>query len=119
MKKNGVDVTSSYTANPLANVSGGLKRGWAYTGSYGIFATFDLEKMWGRKGLEFYAAFGWRAGSNLATKVGNQFPPAQVYGNQTWWLDQFFFQQTFCEGKLKAKVGRIESGDDFLQSPLY
>lgn len=119
MEKKGVDVTSSYTANPLANVSGGLKRGWAYTGSYGIFATFDLEKIWGRKGLEFYVAFGWRAGSNLATKIGNQFPPAQVYGNQTWWLNQFYFKQTLCSGKFMAKGGRIESGDDFLQNPLY
>jgi porin len=119
MKKKGVDVTSSYTANPLANVSGGLTRGFAYTGSYGIFATFDLEKMARCKGLEFYVAFGWRAGSNLANKTGNQFPPAQVYGNQTWWLNQVYLQQTLCSGKFKAKAGRIESGDDFLQSPLY
>lgn len=119
MAEKGITVTSSYTANPLANVSGGERQGFAYTGSYGIDAKCDLEKIFGCRDWEFYVAFGWRAGSNLARKIGNQFPPAQVYGNQTWWLNQFYFRKTFCQEKGELKFGRIEGGDNFLQNPLY
>ncbi|MCB1113076.1 MAG: carbohydrate porin, partial [Chlamydiia bacterium] len=118
--KRGVTVTSSYVVDMLGNPVGGMHQGAAYTGSYGIDALYDLEKIHGLRGWEFYIAGTWRAGTNLSkTKIGNQFPVAQVYGGQTWRLGELYFQNTGPGERWHFKFGRLEAGNNFLQNPLY
>jgi len=102
------------------NPSGGRTQGFAYTGSLGLDAQFDLEKLCGLCGLEGYAGFVWRGGVSLSeSKIGNQFPVAQVFGGQTWRLDVLYLKQTLFCGRMHLIAGRIQSGDVFLQNPLY
>ncbi len=119
LTEKGITVTSNYVADALGNPVGGETRGFAYTGSLALNTNIDFEKMCGICGSSAYVAFGWRAGKNLRNKIGNQFPPAQVFGNQTVWLNQIYLQQTFYNGNILIKAGRIEAGDNFLQNPLF
>lgn len=120
LKNAGVDVVSSYVNDALGNPVGGQHRGFAYADSFGISLDIDLEKIAHLKGLSFFTSFVYRSGSNLSAKrIGNEFPVAQVYGTETYQLNELYFQQSLFKGKLTLKAGRLDGGNDFLTSPLY
>ncbi len=120
LAKNGVTFSGSFFTDCLGNPIGGRARGFEYAGSLGVDMNIDFEKTTKLKGLEFYIAAVSRSGSNLSSKkIGNQFPVAQLYGGQNVRLNQAYFKQTLFDGDLMIKLGRIEAGDNFLQSPLY
>ena len=118
--RRGITTSSHYTMDLLGNPIGGRSQGFAHAGSLGIDFMAHLDRIYGWKGWIAYWGFTWRTGSNLSrTKIGNQFPVAQVYGGETWRLNLLYMKKTFCNGDASFKFGRLQGGDDFLQNPLY
>lgn len=118
--KKGVIFTSEYEANVAANPVGGAARGFSYTGSLGMDLKLDLEKLMHMYGWEFYTDFVWRRGTNLsAEKIGNQFPVQQVYGGQTFQLNRLQFRYSGADERIRVKFGRLNAGNNFLQSDWY
>jgi len=118
LAKDDITMTSTWTGDILSNPIGGEKQAFTYTGSNGLDIVIDLDKH-GYKGLKFVGGLVLRGGVNLARWIGNQFPPAQVFGNQTFIVDTVYLAQEFQEGRGVVHLGRLNAGDKFLQNPLY
>ncbi|NGX58818.1 MAG: Porin B [Chlamydiae bacterium] len=118
LAKEAITTTSTWTGDILANPIGGNKQAFTYTGSNGLDVVVDLDK-YGYQGLSFVGSIVLRGGVSLARWIGNQFPPAQVFGNQSIILDVFYLAQKFHNGRGVVHLGRLNAGDKFLQNPLY
>jgi len=120
MQDHGFTSTLTYVSDIQGNPVGGQSRGIAQAGSMGLTLKFELEKLAHIKGLEFFTSGVWRNGTNLSSdKIKNQFPVAQVFGGSTYRLNELYFKETLFDGHLTLKAGRLDTGNDFLQSDLY
>ncbi len=116
----GFDMNFTYVSDILGNPIGGKSRGIAQAGSMGLDLTFNLEKLLAMKGLTFFTSLVWRNGTNLSSqKIGNQFPVAQVFGGESYRLNELYLKETLCKNHLTLKAGRLDAGNDFLQSYFY
>jgi len=115
----GITVTSSFVTDILSNPVGGIRRGISHADSYGIDMTADLEKLLGFDGYTFFISFVVRGGSSLSATIGNQFPVQQDFGGQTYRLNELYVKKSRFEDHFHFKIGRLDAGNDFLQSPLY
>ncbi|MDD4894397.1 MAG: carbohydrate porin [Candidatus Omnitrophica bacterium] len=116
----GVDITSTYVIDLLTNATGGVREHrFRYDSSWGLDINVDLEKAYGLKGLQFHIAGLWRQGKNLAGDIGNRFPPSSIYGSEQVRLYSLYLEQAMFNNKVSLKAGRLGTGDDFAQSPLY
>lgn len=118
--EDGVTFGFVYVTDMVANVYGGKAKGFAYAGSFGFDMNVDFGKFTFLKGLSFYSSVVWRTGTSLsADKIGNQYPVQQVYGGQNVRLNELYLKQILFDEYLIFKAGRLNGGNDFLQSPLY
>ncbi len=116
----GVDITSTYVIDLLTNVAGGVREHrFRYDSSWGLDINVDLEKAYGLNGLQFHVSGLWRQGKNLAGDIGNRFPPSSIYGSEQVRLYNLYLEQAMFNNKVSLKAGRLGTGDDFAQSPLY
>lgn len=116
----GILFTSQYEADVAANPIGGEASGFSYTGSWGADMKLDLQKLMHMNGWDFYIDVVWRRGTSLsATKIGNQFPVQQVYGTQTFMLNRLLLHYAAFDDRLRVKFGRLNAGNNFLQSNWY
>lgn len=120
LARDGVTVGMSYVSDILGNPIGGKAKGIAFAGSFGLDVNVDIGRYTELKGLSFYISMVGRTGTNLsANKIGNQFPVAQVYGGQNIRLNELYLRQTLWDNRVVMKLGRLDAGNDFLQSELY
>ncbi len=120
LARDGVTVGMSYVTDMATNVYGGKAFGFAYAGSFGFDVNVDIGKYTTLKGLSFYTSVVWRTGTSLsADKIGNQYPVQQVYGGQNIRLNELYLRQELFDKYLIFKAGRLNAGNDFLQSQLY
>lgn len=120
LAKRGWTFISSYAHELQWNVDGGRERGFGQCGSFGLNINVDFNRLAHIPGLSFNVGFVSRSGVNLTTrKIGNQFSVSQLYGSETYLLDVLYFQQTGFDGAFLLKAGRLNAGDDFLQSDTY
>ena len=116
----GIVFTGSYGNDLVGNPVGGKHHGFANASSVGLNLRLDFDKMEVVSGLRFFTSGVFRNGSNLAEKkIGNQFSVQQLYGHETYLLDELFFKQSFWNRRLSIKAGRLNQGNDFMQSPIY
>lgn len=116
----GVTFESSFVADTLGNVSGGMHQGARWNSSTGWDINFDLEKAVGMIGTQFHISGLWRAGQNLSsTLIGNAFVASSIYGSQQFRLYGLYIEKTFLDKKLNIRAGRIATGDDFAASDIY
>ncbi len=116
----GIIFTGSYFNDLLGNPSGGNNQGFTSVGSLGLNFEIDFGKADKVKGLHFFSSFVWRTGTSLSKKyIGNQFPVQQLYGNESYRLNELYLKQYLFHDRLILKAGRIDGGNDFFQSPLY
>ncbi|MES2274003.1 MAG: carbohydrate porin [Chlamydiota bacterium] len=119
-KDAGVEITASYANDLLGNPVGGKTQGFANAGSFGLNLSFDLQKIAKIYGLNLFTSFVVRHGVNLSRRyIGNQFNAAQLYGRETYLLNELYLKETLFDGKFVLKGGRLNAGYDFLVSPLY
>lgn len=120
LARDGVTIGMSYVADILGNPIGGKAKGVAFAGSFGLDINIDIGKYTALKGLSLYSSLVGRTGTNLsAKKIGNQYPVAQVYGGQNIRLNELYLKQVLFKEWLLMKLGRLDAGNDFLQSELY
>lgn len=111
---------SNYAHDVQWSVDGGRERGFGQCGSFGLNINVDFERLAKIPGFSFNVGFVARGGTNLSTrKIGNQFTVGQLYGSETYLLDVLYLQQIAFHGAFLFKAGRLNGGDDFLQSDTY
>jgi len=116
----GITISGSYTTDVQNNLAGGRSRGLGQAHSFGVDFNFDMERLANIPGLEFHVGGIVRSGKNLsAEKIGNEFAVAQVFGSETYLLGTLFMKQSALNKHLNAKIGRLNAGDDFMQSDLF
>lgn len=120
LAREGVTFGLTYVTDLAANVYGGKAKGFAYAGSFGFDMNVDFGKFTPLKGFSFYTSVVWRTGTSLsADKIGNQYPVQQVYGGQNVRLNELYLKEVVLDEYLILKGGRLNGGNDFLQSELY
>lgn len=116
----GVNFISSYFTDMIGNPVGGAAQGFAYCGSLGLAMDVDFERAADIPGFEFFVSAVWRTGTNLSrTKIKNQFPVQQLFGSETVKLNELYLRESLFDGRWILKAGRLNAGNDFLQSNLY
>ena len=116
----GVNFISSYFTDMIGNPVGGAAQGFAYCGSLGLAMDVDFERAADIPGFEFFVSAVWRTGTNLSrTKIKNQFPVQQLFGSETVKLNELYLRESLFDGRWVLKAGRLDAGNDFLQSNLY
>lgn len=119
LKDRGINIAISYVSDLLGNPIGGKRQGFANAGSLGIDLSLDFEKIACIRGLSFFTSFVYRSGNNLSSEyIDNQFPVAQVFGGETYRLNELYLQEAY-EELFYLKAGRLSGGNDFLASPFY
>jgi porin len=82
-----------------------------------IGSKFDLEKITNWKNTTAALAITKRDGHNLATDIGMQGSPTEIYGRGgIWRLSQAWIKSNFFDHKLDIKVGRMGISEDFNSS---
>lgn len=114
----GVTIDLSYVTNLLSNPIGGKKRACAYTGSLGAAIHIDFHQL-GWTHLHLLNSYCWRTGTNLSRCIDNQFTVSQIFGSETFKLNELYLLLNPLESSLILKAGRLNAGQDFLSSPLY
>ncbi len=119
MAEQGWTFSSSFFSDIMASIAGGLARGMTQASSLGLDSNYDFGKLTAAKGLNLYSSVVYRFGSNLSRKkIGNAFNVQQLYGSQTYKLNELYLRQDYRD-LVRAKAGRLDTGNDFLQSNLY
>lgn len=116
----GIDFVSTYVIDVLTNAYGGIRKHRVrYDSSLGLDVNVDLEKTSGLTGLQFHVSGLYRQGKNISGDIGNRFPPSSIFGSQQLRLYNLYLEQAMFHDKVSLKAGRLGTGDDFAQSPLY
>jgi porin len=116
----GITFDSYYVMNPAANVSGGKKTGGSYVDNFYLGVSFDLEKLFGWRGLTLAVSGINRSGGSVTQAyVGSQYDVQQVHGGQNVFFYNLTLEQRFWDDKAKLKIGRFGASDDFNTSPIY
>ncbi|MCY3974942.1 MAG: carbohydrate porin [Simkaniaceae bacterium] len=120
LAKDGVTIGATYVTDILGNPVGGNAHGFAFAGSLGVDMNIRFGAFSNLDWLSFYSSVVARTGTNLsADKILNQFTVAQVYGGQNVRANENYFKIASPNGLFVLKAGRIDGGNDFLQSDLY
>jgi porin len=120
LSNGGFTPTMTYATDLLGNPIGGMQQGFRYTGDFGVDFKFDLDRLFGLKGLLLDISGSWRSGSNLSGReIGNTFTASNIFSGETVRLYAVALEQSFFDDRFDVRVGRFGAGDDFLASPLY
>ncbi|OUI86440.1 hypothetical protein HC62_06300 [Acetobacter tropicalis] len=122
LSRHGFDFTLSYMVEGVANALGGRRQGFTYSHQVVMGTDFDLEKMFGFKGLSFHMLGVQRAGRSVATDylgVTGLIQPQQDYGaggNVLYKLVYMYFEQSLLDKKLVVDFGRLPANLKFASS---
>lgn len=116
LREEGIDIRIGYESETATNPQGGEREGWAYTDQWTFMGTLDLDKLFGVHDALLRLTITDRNGRSLSAdqNLHDLQQVQEVYGRgQTWRFTQFWYQQTYLDGKLDWKIGRITDGEDF------
>jgi porin len=104
-----------YIAEPMANVSGGLRRGGAYNGLGKLALDLDLEAATGFwKGGEFFVSSIWLHGDSLTGKrVGDVTALSNIDAFDSLRLYELWLQQTFLGERVSVRFGNLLADEEF------
>jgi len=111
----GVTFDFGYVSEAAHNFTGGTDQLTRYTDQWKLGATFDLEKLVRWQNATFTIYITDRNGRNLGADaaIGNNQLIQEVYGRgQTWHLTIFALDQTWLDGVLDWRIGRLPVGED-------
>jgi porin len=112
----GISLTGHYTSEIAGNARGGDRKLVRYTDQWAFNAKFDLERLLGWNAAKFQILITDRNGRNLVNDagLGTLQQVQEVYGRgQTWRLTQFWYAQSWLQGMLDLRIGRVSPGQDF------
>ena len=114
LREKGIDFRIGYVSETATNPEGGNNELWRYTDQWTFSTKLDLEKLFGVNQAQFAVVITDRNGKNLSQDLGTLQLVQEVYGrNQTWRWTEFYYEQTYLNGLLDWKIGRLPEGDDF------
>lgn len=116
LRDDGVDLTGSYTNEAATNVSGGQRKAIRASGQFTLGATIDTDRLVSLPGGTFQVTLTYRHGDDLgaAAGLGVLQQVQEVYGRgNVPRLTQFWYQQSFADGHVDLKLGRLTQGEDF------
>lgn len=114
----GIAVDIGYDSEIAHNFSGGTRRLTRYADQWKLGANLDLESLWGWHGSRFEIVYTQRNGRDLGAdaQIGNNQLLQEVYGRgQTLHLTVLALGQSFLDGRLDWRIGRLPVGADFHQ----
>ena len=113
----GIEVSATYIAETLGNVSGGIKQGTVYTGRVDLGTTIDLGKLVGWEGATFHANMYQIHGRGLSRDyIGNLMLVSGVEALPSTRLYELWIEQSLFQGRLLVKVGQQASDIEFIDS---
>ena len=125
LNKLGITPVASYTAQLMGNPSGGISRGFTYSGTLQSSIFWDLDKLIGIQGLGFHIDAAWSTGKSLSVDyVGNSFEVQSAYtapgnGTNNLTLGQMYLQQKWFDSSLTIAAGRLATGATFATMPVF
>jgi porin len=115
--QNGIDFQLGYVSETAYNADGGDRKLTRYADQLTLGATFDLDRLLGWSNSKFQVTITDRNGKNLSADANLETlqQVQEIYGRgQTWRWTQFWYDQTWLDGALDLKLGRLGVGEDFM-----
>ena len=113
----GVSFGLTETSEVLGNITGGVHRGAAYDGLTMMSLGVDTEKAFGLPGGVFNVSALQIHGRNLSTDNLLTIQTASgIEAERTTRLWEFWYQQSFLDGKFDIKVGQQSLDQEFITS---
>ena len=116
----GIGLSLGYVCEAATNTQGGPEKKARYTDQWSFGSKLDLQKLLGWHHAAAEVVITDRNGRNLGDDASlNTLQGVQeVYGRgQTWRLTRLSLRQTWLDGGLDLKLGRLPVGDDFAAFP--
>jgi len=116
LHEKGIDLRIGYVSETATNLQGGDRQLWRYTDQWTFWSTLDLDKLFGLPQAKFNVVITDRNGRNLSSDadLGSLQQVQELYGRgQTWRWTEFWYDQSYFDGKVDWKSGRMPEGDDF------
>src|SRR4051812_44224128 len=122
LRQAGLELSVEWTTETAYNARGGDRELVRYTDQWAFQAMLDLDRLAGLHGANVQVTFTDRNGQLLDpdARLGTLQQTQEVYGRgQTWRLTQLWYDQTYLNGLLDWKVGRMTVGEDFATFDCY
>jgi porin len=102
----------------LSNATGGTKTGAIYEGRLELFATLDLDKLFGWSDATFHINAYQTHGSGLSGNNlgGNLMTASNIEAARSTRLFDLWVEQLFFDGALSIRGGQIAADDEFFTS---
>ena len=116
----GVDLSLGYVSETATNPRGGSGEKVRYSDQWSFGTKIDLGKLAGQDNASFELLVTDRDGRNLSddAKLQTLQQVQEVYGRgQTWRLTRLSLRQTWLNGAVDLKLGRLPVSDDFASFP--
>ncbi len=116
LHESGVDFQLGWTNETAHNGTGGERSLTRSAGQFVLGTTLDLERLWNWRGARFQITADKRYGRNIADEagIGVAMNAHEIYGRgQTWWLTDFYLEQTLADGRVSLRAGKMPVGSDF------
>jgi porin len=115
----GLTITPVWTQEIFGNPTGGFRQGVVESGLLSLALDADAAKFtgWADAG-QFHANFFYLYGPNLDTQdVGDFSAVSSNTGNNTFRMQECWYQQPFWDRRVSLKIGLITVDTDFFVSP--
>ena len=109
----GVTFSIDYTAEILANVSGGLRRGAEYEGLGEFGIDVDLGEFANWKGGAFRVSTLWTHGSSPSSLVGDEFAVSNIDAFDSIRLYELWLEQNFWDEHYSLRIGNLLADEEF------
>ncbi|MEM6460648.1 MAG: carbohydrate porin [Pseudomonadota bacterium] len=114
LQNSGVTIGLTWTAEGLANTSGGTGQGGIAEGLLELDVDFDLEKIVGWQGATLHASGYWIQGEGLSTRyINNLLTVSSIEADPGVRLNELYLMQELLGGAVTVKIGQIAADSDF------
>ncbi len=106
-------LTATYDGDGMRDVSGGLRRGGAWTGELSLQLLVNGSRALGWRGTSFYAHVAGDHGTDPSELVGDAQGVSSLAPPTGWRLDELWAQQAFGGGSVSVLAGRYDVNSEF------
>ena len=118
---NGVYIVAKNLAEPLGNISGGVKRGGSFEGLSNLGLDLDAERILGIPGGAVHFLMSDIQGRNFASFSGSSYLNNRIFAGAgpAFRLNELSYEQSLFDQRLNLRIGRIPAYTQFDGSELY